>query len=495
MRAQMGAEMSRIASRVAQNFSSSKLRTELQDLDALLLAALRAAPRRYRMPPLPADADTAAASGAGEALAFAIEAARIEKEEERHLPPPASVQALFTRALAQLIREALAPERGDPAFQALVMQAQDATVHEHVGLSRRRAADLRAVKAATNAIAHPGKLRCMPPGDLRDALTCLHDLAATGSWEEFARTIKTLLGQKILEQEDLQSALQAILSNPALERLARGSSLLRLAAVQRYQSFCERQGPMAGSHAAIAKGHASARQGESAEQAGVQAFCKIADALNRREEGGARYRVVRSLRTPSGFPGEASKAKEEWDAAIVRSDASSAADIVLLAEIKTSPAAATADFPRLLRGLRRLAQAGIEETYAFASADGDTRIEGASLRRLQPDGDSLPPHVIYCCPAAPESQPPVLSAASKAMLLAEPASLAFAHQLLARGETPSPTSLVPVWDALTTAPRLRAALYQYETARTARAAMLHPDDLLASVAQCLESTGGTADAG
>jgi hypothetical protein len=50
-----------------------------------------------------------------------------------------------------------------------------------------------------------------------------------------------------------------------------------------------------------------------------------------------------------------------------------------------------------------------------------------------------------------------------------------------------------VWEALATAPRLRAALYQHETARTARAAMLHPDDLQASVVQCLASTGGTAD--
>jgi hypothetical protein len=97
----------------------------------------------------------------------------------------------------------------------------------------------------------------------------------------------------------------------------------------------------------------------------------------------------------------------------------------------------------------------------------------------------LPPHVIYCCSAPPEALPQPLGAATKAVLLAEPASLAFAQQL-ARGEAPSHAALDPVWHALATAPRLQAALHQYETAQKARAAMLHPDDLLASVAQCLQ---------
>jgi hypothetical protein len=101
----------------------------------------------------------------------------------------------------------------------------------------------------------------------------------------------------------------------------------------------------------------------------------------------------------------------------------------------------------------------------------------------------LPPHVIYCCSAPPEAHPPVLSAASKAVLLGEPTSLAFADQVLA-GQLPTPASLEPVWNALTTEPRLRSALHQYDTAQKARAAMLHPADLLASVAQSVEFSGG-----
>jgi hypothetical protein len=440
------------------------------------------------MPSLPGDAGAAAASSTDAALAFAIEAVRIGQEELEG-PPPASVRSLFTEALAQLIRKALAPEGGDPAFQALVMQAQDAEVRQHAQLSRQRESDQRAIRAATNAIAHPGKLRQMPADEVRDALAQLHALAAADSWEELARAIEHLLRLDLFAQKNLQPALQAILSNPALDRLVRGSRLLHLDAVQRYQALCERQGPMAGSHAALSKGRASARRGEAAEETGVQAFRQIAEALNQGEKGVASYRVVQSLRNPPAFPGEANKAKEEWDAAIVRSSAGDGDELVLLAEIKASPAAATADFSRLLRGLRRLAEARPEATYAFASADGVARIQGASLQRLQPDGDSLPPHVIYCCSAPPEAYPPLLSAASKAMLLGEPASLAFAHELLA-GELPSAASLEPVWNALMTEPRLRAALHQYDTARKARAAMLHPADLLASVARCLEAPGG-----
>jgi len=440
------------------------------------------------MPSLPADADAAVASSTDAALAFAMDAARIG-QEELEVPPPASVHSLFTEALAQLIRKALAPEGGDPAFQALVMQAQDAEVREHAQLSRQREPDQRAIRAATNVIAHPGKLRQMPANEVRDVLAQLHALAAADSWEELARAIEHLLRLNLFAQKNLQPALQAILSNPALERLVRGNRLLHLEAVQRYQALCERQGPTAGSHAALSKGHASARRGEAAEETGVQAFRQIAEALNQRAKGVANYRVVQSLRNPPAFPGEANKAKEEWDAAIVRSSTGDPAELVLLAEIKASPAAATADFSRLLRGLRRLAEARPETTYAFASADGVARIQGASLQRLQPDGDSLPPHVIYCCSAPPEAYPPLLSAASKAMLLGEPASLAFAHQLLA-GELPSAASLEPVWKALTTEPRLRAALHQYDTARKAREAMLHPADLLASVARCLEAPGG-----
>ncbi len=436
------------------------------------------------MPALPDNAEAAAASGADVALAFALEAARLAKA--RQSAPAKQARETFTQALAQLIRQALDPEGGDPSFQADVLQAQDSAVHEHVQLRRTRAADRRAARTAIDAVAHPGKLRHMAAGPAHEALARLHRLALAGSWAELSRAVEQLLKQHVPAQA--QAPLEAVLSSPALARLERGSELLRLDTVRRYEALCERRGPTAGSHAAAAEGRTSAREGEMAEQAGLKAFSKIARLLNGHlREGTASYRVARNLRTPRGFPGTANKAKEEWDAALLRSEPGAAAELVLLAEIKASPAAATSDFPRLLRGLRRLAHASTDAAYTFASTDGEPHILGASLRGLEPDGHSLPPHVIYFCPAAAEPPPRALSAASKAVLLGEPASLAYAQQV-ARGEAPPHAALVLVWDALLTAPRLRAALHQYETAAKARAAMLRPDDLLAAVDRILRQS-------
>ncbi|MGK6309013.1 hypothetical protein [Variovorax sp. DT-64] len=429
------------------------------------------------MPPLPIDADAAASIGVDAALAFAIEAVRAMQEHGS--TAPARMKDFFTHALAGLIRRALASEGGDPAFQALVLQAQSAEVREHVRLAAQVASDRRAVRAATDAIGHPGKLRDLPAGETRDALARLHGLAADGAWTELAAATEQPLAQDITAGEQVPSLLEGLRSSPALQRLAQGSALLRNEAVQRYLRLSERRGPLAGSDAAATSGRASARLGELAEHTTVQAFGGIAELLNRHREQGAAYRVVRSLRPPRGFPGETNKAKDEWDAAIVR-PGPDGDEIVLLAEIKASPAAATSDFSRLLRGLRRLAHADPGRTYAFASPDGQAYIAGASLCRLRPHGHSLPHHVIYCCSAPAESHPPFLSAATKAVLLGEPASLAFACRL-ARGEAPPDSDLLAVWNALANEPRLRSALYQYETAKQVREAMVHPLDLLSAM--------------
>ncbi|VTU18549.1 hypothetical protein H6CHR_01003 [Variovorax sp. PBL-H6] len=430
------------------------------------------------MPPLPPDAAAAASVGVGATLAFALEGARTVHESGSPTPP--RTEAFFTHALAELIRRALAPEGGDPAFQALVLQAQSAEVREHVRLAAQVASDRRAVRAATDAMGHPGKLRDMPSGRTRDALARLHRLAADGAWTELAAAAEKPSAQDIAAGEPVRPLLEELRSSPSLQRLVHGSALLRDEAVQRYLRLSERRGPLGGSDAAAASGRASARLGEMAEHATAQAFGAITDLLNRHHEQGAAYRVVRSLRPPRGFPGETNKAKDEWDAAIVRSGQGGAGEIVLLAEIKASPAAATSDFSRLLRGLKRLAHADPDRTYAFASAAGEAHVAGMSLCRLRPDGHSLPPHVIYCCSAPTESHPPFLSAATKAVLLGEPAAFEFACRL-ARGEAPPASDLLPVWDALAKEPRLRSALYQYETAKRVREAMVHPLDLLSAL--------------
>jgi hypothetical protein len=439
---------------------------------------LRDAPRRYLLPPLPADAATARAAGVETALAFALEAARRAAAHDAALPPDCA--DLFTWALGALIRAALAPVGGDAAFQALLLRVQEPAVEDYVRLAARAVADRRAVRTAVDAIAHPGKVQGLPDGAPRETLAQLHADAASGAWLQLAQAIPPLLPQLAQGQE----RLQALLDEGVLQRLQRGDALRPTDAVQRYLSLCAQHGPAAGSDAAASQGRASARVGAVAERRAVHALREVAGWLDRAE--GGTHSVLRGLRTPGGFPAGTRGTKDEWDAAILRGDAAGA-DVVLLAEVKASPTAAGSDFPRLLRGLQRLALAEADATYPFASADGRVHITGASLRALQPPGQALPPQVIYGCTAPPEANPPVLGAAAKAVLLKEPPCLAYARQL-ARGAAPSPALLLPLWHALPTAARLRGALLQYESARAARQAMLHPDDLLAAVA-------GTAPAG
>jgi len=435
------------------------------DPHAVVNEAVRQAPRRYRMPPLPADAPSS--HDADTALAFAIEAAR--GAAEKGDPPPAEAFGVFARSLGTLIRIALDEQAGDPAFRALVLHAHDAEVQEHVRLASTAHADRRQVRAAVDAIAHPGKLAALPPGAGRDALSHLHALAREGSWSALA-------------EHAARAGIDSVAASDALARLARGEALGKRPAVMRFLALRSGAGPLAGTDSAAAQGRASARTGDRAEEQALAAFAGMAALLDSRTAPGA-FLACRGLRVPPAFPGDPRKAKDEWDAALLRVDGR-AADILLLAEVKASPAAATPDFTRLHRGLLRLAEADPARVYAFASASGSIALEGASLRALAPLGRQLPPHVVYCCTAAAEASPPPLAAAAKAVLLAEPASLAYA-QRVAGGDSPPDSALHDVWLALASEPRLRAALYQFDTACAVRERMLHPDDLLAAFRQAV----------
>ena len=447
--------------------------------DSLLLAALAGAPRRSPLPPFPAPPAEAAAAGPATALAFCIETARRALAGTAPAPSP-QVATLFQASLAALVREALQPQRGDPVFQARVLQAQDPSVAEYVRLARDAAADRRAVRTAVDALAHPGKQRGMAPGPLREALARLHEMAMQGDWAGLGQEIPLLLAQPYAAP-DLQDALADLHSQPTLHRLARADELLAQEGVQRYLALRSQHGPAAGSDDAAAAGRASARHGLRAEQATVQAF-ELAAGLLARHEPGSRWRVLRGLRPLSGFPGATTQAKDEWDVALARTAESGAWALVLVAEVKASPAAVSSDLPRLLRGLQRLGQAEAAADYRFASAEGEVLLQGASLRGLAPRGRALPGQVIYCSTAPVESRPALLGAATRAVLLAEPASLAFALRL-AGGAAPCEADLDAVWQALGSEARLRAALHQDDTARAAREAMLHPEDLVGALVQ------------
>ncbi|MFL6693347.1 MAG: hypothetical protein ACJ8GO_10335 [Ramlibacter sp.] len=446
--------------------------------DELLLAALREAPRPFLLPPLPADGATARASGVETALAFALEAARTDGTASE------ATRAVFTSALAELIRRALVPDHGDPVFQAQVLRSQMPDIDEYVRLCALHARDERAVRFQVDAVGHPGKLARTPPGALREQRLRLHELAVSCSWAALADTAQQLAAQAPPDAPWRQT-LAGVVGNAALQRLQRFEALQPLEPVQRYAALLARSGPRAGSDAAADRGRAAARLGGAAERETALAFEAIAALLDGAAPQAGRLRVVTGLRTPKGFPGAGPRTKDEWDAALVR-DGSSGAQVVLLAEVKAAPPAAAADLPQLLRGLQRLAQANPGSSYPFPSAEGEVDLDGATLRALQSRDGALPPNVIYCCPSTTESRPAMLSAAARSLLLAEPASIAFATRLL-EDASPSDADLDVVWDAVRTAPRLRPVLEQDATARAARAAMLRPADLVGEVSRLCTS--------
>jgi hypothetical protein len=460
------------AARAPANRSGAARLTTVRE-ETLLHDAIRRAPRRYRMPALPVEIGEALARGPACALAFAIERAR--ESLRRGVEPDARLRQLFTAALVQSIRRALRPTDGDRAFQALLLRTRAAEVGDYLRLSGTARHDRRDVRAAIDALAHPGKLHSMPRGVVRDALSALHALASRSDWAALPRAIDELLQMKT--SAPAHAALKALLGHQGLARLRRHAALARTDAVQQYQALCAQRG-----HAAIMHGDVAMDRGAATEVRTLRAFQNIAELLSRADRARSNYRAVGGLLVPKAFPGIATSAKGEWDAALVRRSATGDADeLRLLAEAKASPEAAAPDLGPMLRGLRRLARAQAGGTHVFPSRCGAVSITGDSLRRLRPCMPRLPPEVIYCCDAPAEVRPPWLGAASRAALLAEPVCLEFARHLV-EGNAPCEDDLRPAWIELLNAQRLRPVLHQWDTACTVRDAMLHPDDLVASVA-------------
>src|SRR5690554_6872793 len=121
----------------------------------LLDKILRATPRRYRVPALPAVGVPTHSRNLSAVLAQLIEQAR--QSMTRGDEPGAALKHRFVQTLAQMIRDAMRTDSGDPAFQAMVLCHRDALVREYRLLSEQAAQDRRAIRGIIDAIAHPGK--------------------------------------------------------------------------------------------------------------------------------------------------------------------------------------------------------------------------------------------------------------------------------------------------------------------------------------------------
>lgn len=442
-------------------------------LPPLLADALRRMARRYRAPELPASQTEAQAGSASTAMAFAIEHAR--EALAAGGSPGIEVHDLFLEALATLIVEAMRPT-GDPAFQAMVLRHRSAVVREHASLSAHAERDRRQIRAAVSALAHPAKTQRRAAGAAREALEQLRSAADMGDWLTLRQVVTHLVGLPEVQNEPpLHQGLERLRDEAALPRLLRLEALSSDPLVVRYRGLWSRQGPSAGSEQAVERGAGAQRRGDAVEAQAAAALQTLVQRLN--EDGGTdAYRVARSLRVPPSFPGDALRAKSEWDVALLRrADADEVWDVCLLVEAKASADAATTDLPRLLRGLRLLAQADIEAVYAFTSSEGEVRLRGSSLATLPTEEADLGRAVLYCCDGPVDRTPRLLNAASRMQLLSAEASLAFASRLEG-GEAPTVEALEPVWRLLCEAPTFSAVLRQYPTLRVVREVMVHPED-------------------
>ncbi|MCT9127250.1 3-deoxy-D-arabino-heptulosonate 7-phosphate synthase [Cupriavidus gilardii] len=465
----------------------------LPPLPALLADTLRTVARRYRLPPLSAVAERMHEANPATALAITIEQARLALANGE--VPGAALKHLFVESLARMVREAIRPDAGDPAFQAMVLRHRVAHVREYASLAARADQDRRAVLAAVNAVAHPNKQQRIAARRLREAMASLHAAASASAWADLQDAVRTLLAMpEIANDTPDHHGLMQLLESPALQRLRRLEALLSDELVRQYRSLWDRQGPRSGTATATAQGVSSRQRGAAVEALAAQALRALAQRLNEREGSSAPYRVVTSMRVPASLPASHERAKTEWDAVLLRraetaretaddaGDDTPAWDVCLLVEAKASADAATTDLPRLLRGLRLLAHAEPHVVYTFQTEQGAMRLRGAALRSLPTDEADLSNRILYCSDAPAETNPRMLSAASRMQLLSAPATLAFASRLIDQQHADS-RELEPVWHQLIESPQWSAVLNQYRTLRQVREFMVHADDLLAAIAE------------
>lgn len=446
----------------------------------LLDETLRVVDRRYRLPVLATTFPDISNASPSTALAIAIEKARVALACGD--VPEAALKDVLIESLAQMIHDAMRPEYGDPAFQAMVLRHGAIQVREYASLLAHADQDRREILAAVNAIAHPAKQQRIPPGQQREALAQLHASASSASWAELPAIAQRLLAMpQIADHASFERGLTRLLDGPALGHLQRLDALASDDLVRRYQSLWDKNGPRSGSAAAAAQGSASQQRGGAVEALATQALEALAERLNKAEGAVASYRVVTSMRVPASIPGNSARAKTEWDVVLLRQaqgfNETPVWDICLFVEAKASVEAATTDLPRLLRGLRLLAHAEDGVVYSFKTQQGMVSLRSASLRALTTDEADLARTVLYCCDAPAEATPRLLSAASRMQLLSAQACLEFAS-VLEEKQSADAQALEPVWQQLLEAPQWGAVLNQFQMLRQVRELMVHVEDLL-----------------
>lgn len=480
--------------------------TPLTSLHSILSTLVR----RYRLRALDVDDLTTLSCKPATALALLIERARVAVEQNS--TPDLQTKRQFIDALAQMIRDAMRAEGGDPVFQAMVLRHHAPQVREYASLVAGADVQRRFLHATVNSVAHPAKLQRLPPGPQREALAQLQAAAASESWGALNDAVQVVLAlPDIVPGSPLHSGVARLMDGPALNDVRRLDALAEDPLVMTYRSLWESQGPTSGSVEAAAQGTGSRRRGEAVEALAAQALNALASRLQ--AEDGMPYRVVTGMHVPASLGTDRDRAKSEWDAVLLRGaegvDGTDTWEVCLLVEAKASVDAATTDLPKLVRGMQLLASAAADEVYAFQAREGVVHLRSGSLSTLTTDEAGLARSVLYCCDAPADGVPRLLGSAARMQLLSAQASVAYASEVLAAegrvtvqvvvgdSEHPGAThaaiqilrteahaadlaDLETVWTALLTAPSWHAVLNHQRVLRQVRALMVHPDDLLAA---------------
>lgn len=464
---------------------------------ALLDKVLCTVPRRYRLSALSVGPVHSHTSNPSTALAHVIERARQAMVSGDNAD--AQLKRSFVQTLAQMINDALRADKGDPAFQAMLLQQHEVLVREYVSLLAHANHDRRTVLGRVNAIAHPGKQQPALPHWQRDAMAHLY-AASSVSWSDLVDTARRIQALPQMERSPaFQDGVLRMLNSPEIQRLQRLEALTSTDVVRRYLSLSDKQGPRSGSRAAVAQGAQSQQRGAAVEALATRAIQMLAQLLNEAVDAGQEndrddtkrltYRVVTSMRVPAQLANGTDYAKTEWDVVLLRQTTTAKTmpvsttpvwDVCLFVEAKASPDAATTDFPRLLRGLELLAQADENNVYSFQTREGTVQVSGTSLRALDTDMTNVRRTVLYCCDAPADASSRLLSAANRARLLGEPASLEFARMLMQK-QNPHPDSLEPLWHQLLESPRWHAVLHQYPMLQCVRELMIYPEDIVETI--------------
>lgn len=412
-------------------------------------------------------------------LALAIKG--LSEAASRGESPDEAMTGQFTGALARVIGKMQSPRDGDPAYQIALLRHQVPEVEAYASLKDSADMDRRRVMQRLNAVAHPEKLKRMPADPLPDALSQLQSCAGSSDWPALDETARRFLASpKAAGNPAVKIAIEDLSDCVMLANLQRLHALRPHEAVQRYESLVRRLGPGKQSAAAISQGRASQQRGVTAEAQGAQALEALAATLNGAEGAHGPYRVVRSMLMPKTIPGDADRAKGEWDAVLLKKMHAQAGidvyKIALLMESKASPDDAITDFPRLKRALERFAQATPGDVYAFDTRTGIVHISGASLSTLCPDETTIRDYILYNCDAPVEASPRLLSPAYRMQLACRPDSLEFASAS-SRSSTADPRCLETVSQELLNNPKLQDVLHQYSTLKLVRELMVHSEDI------------------